>query len=70
MPIQAWRHLLKYLRGEDMHLQLNTLAWLTSPGSPLARADHVVPPSGPSQARELGSAVFCVLEKEHLDAHW
>ena len=43
MLIQAWRHLLKYMRGEDLHLQLNALVGLTSPRSPLAGAGHVGP---------------------------
>ena len=66
MPIQAWRHLLKYRRGEDLHLQLNALVGLTSPCSPSARADHVVPTQWSFPGKELGGAGFPVLEKEHL----
>lgn len=68
MPIQAWRHLLKYMRGEDLHLQLNALFGLTSPCSPLARADHMGPRVALSRQGSWGvQASLCW--KESVSAH-
>lgn len=68
MPIQAWRHLLKYMRGEDLHLQLNALVGLTSPCSPLARVDHMVPTVALSRRGSWGvQASLCW--KESVSTH-
>lgn len=69
MPSQAWRHLFKHMRGEDLHLQLNALVGLTSPCSPLARADHVVPTqrSFPEQGSWGVQASLCW--KKSISAH-
>lgn len=68
MPIQAWRHLLKYMRGEDLHLQLNALVGLTSPCSPLAGAGHMGPTVALSRQGSRGvQASLCW--KESVSAH-
>lgn len=68
MPICAWRYHLTSMREEDLHQQLNAVAHITSLCSPLARADHMVPPNGKGAGKYRVSE--CWKRDQHLCVHW